>query len=153
MKRLIPLGLVLSGLVLTAVLGTLRAEDPKDASKPDARLVGTWKMVSAKFGGQQSDLPKTTTTYKHITPTQFIWVSIDPQTKQITRAAGGTYTLKGDTYEETPAYGLSTDFDVIRDKTHTFTCRLEGNRWFQDGKLANGLTIEEIWEREDPKAK
>lgn len=150
MKRLIILGLC--GFAVAALLGTLRAQDPKDTGKPDTRLVGTWKMVSAKFGGQESDLPKESTTYKHITPTQFVWVSVDPQTKQITRAAGGSYTLKGDSYEETPVYGLSPDFDTVRDKTHTFKCKIEGNRWFHRGKLANGLTIEEVWEREAPNA-
>jgi hypothetical protein len=145
MKRTVLLAL--SGFTVLALFATLRADD----TKSDTRLVGTWKMVSAKFGGQESELPKETTTYKHITPTQFIWVSIDPQSKQITRAAGGKYTLKGDTYEETPSYGMSGDFATVRDQTHTFTCKIEGNRWFHTGKLAGGLTIEEVWEREEAK--
>jgi hypothetical protein len=42
---------------------------------------------------------------------------------------------------------------VIGGKTHSFTCKIEGDRWFHNGKLASGLTIEEVWEREDPKGK
>jgi hypothetical protein len=69
----------------------------------------------------------------------------------VTRAAGGTYILKGDVYEETPQYGLSADFDTVKEKAQTFKCRIDGDTWHHDGKLSNGLTIEEIWERVEKK--
>src|SRR5713101_10201562 len=52
------------------------------------KLVGTWKMGSGDV-----------TTIKHVTPTQFMWATYDKDGK-VTRAAGGSYTLKGDAYEE-----------------------------------------------------
>jgi hypothetical protein len=73
-------------------------------------------------------------------------VSYDKDGK-ITRAAGGSYTLNGEEYQENPEYGMSSDFDLIKGKVQKFKCKVEGSRWHHDGKLSNGLTIEEVWER------
>jgi hypothetical protein len=67
------------------------------------------------------------------------------------RAAGGPFTLKGDDYEETPEYGFSEDFNLIKGKPQSFKAKIEGNKWYHDGKLSNGLTIEEVWERVEKK--
>ncbi len=83
---------------------------------------------------------------KHVTPTHFMWVTYDAEGK-VTRAAGGRYSLDGDAYVETPEYGLSGDFDIIKGKPQAFRCKVEGNTWHHDGKLSNDLTIEEVWER------
>ena len=124
----------------------LRAEESDTAKK----LVGTWKLLSAKYGGTESKLPQEATTLKHITPSQFQWVTYDGDGK-IIRSAGGGYVLQGEDYTETPEYGLSGDFDVIKGKSHSFKCRIEGNQWHHEGKLDNGLTIEEVWERVEKK--
>ncbi len=119
-----------------------------DETKGEAagKLVGTWKMVSAMYGGREYRFPEGTTTLKHVTPTQFMWASYDADGR-VTRAAGGGYTLAGEEYEETPEYGLSADFEVIRGKPQSFRCKVDGSRWHHDGKLSNGLTIDEVWER------
>ena len=80
----------------------------------------------------------------------FMWASYDKDGK-VTRAAGGDYTLKGEVYEETPEYGISSDFDLIKGKAQTFKRKVEGNKWYHNGKLSNGLTIEEVWERVEKK--
>ncbi len=135
---------------LAACAATGRADDPKAGARPENQLVGTWKLVSAKYGGSKSTLPERFTTLKHVTPTQFMWASYDKDGK-VTRAAGGGYTLKGDTYEETPGYGTGSDYSVVRARTHTFTWKVEGNKWYHTGKLSGGLTIEEVWERDERK--
>jgi len=109
------------------------------------KLIGTWKLISAKYAGRESNLPDTLTTLKHVTPVQMIWLSYDKDGK-MTRASGGRYTLQGDEYTDTPEYGIG-DFSVVKGQTHVFKCKIEGNKWYHDGKLANGLTIEEVWER------
>src|SRR5262249_25300257 len=114
------------------------------------KLVGTWKLASAKYNGQDYDLKKVGTTLKHITPGNFIWVSYDSESKEVSRTAGGKYTLKGDKYAETPQYGLGADFKAIRDNAHEFTLKLEGDKWHHKGTLSNGITIEEVWERVKP---
>ena len=123
-----------------------RAAEAKADAKSGSQVVGTWKLVSAKYGGQEYKFDEGVTTLKHVTPSQFMWASYDKD-GNVTRAAGGRYTLKGDVYEETPEYGLSSDFEGIKGKAQTFTLKIEGNKWYHTGKLSSGLTIDEVWER------
>jgi hypothetical protein len=139
---------VFVGLALSATRAL--GDEPKGRAEPQNKLVGTWKLVSAKYGGEEVKFPEGTTHIKHITPTQFMWATYDEDGK-VTRAAGGGYTLKDDVYEEIPEYGLSQDFDVIKGKAQSFKCKVEGNKWHHDGKLSNDLTIEEVWERVERK--
>jgi len=139
---------VILALAVTAATG--RADEPKAGAKADNKLVGTWKMSTGKYGGTELKIPEGHTMLKHVTPEQFMWATYDKD-GMVTRAAGGSYTLKGETYEETPVYGISSDFDIIKGKAHTFTWKVEGNKWHHTGKLSNGLTIEEVWERVENK--
>jgi hypothetical protein len=127
-----------------------RSGEAKADAKSGNQLIGTWKLVSAKYGGQEFKFEEGVTTLKHVTPSQFMWASYD-KNGTVTRAAGGDYTLKGDVYEETPAYGLSSDFEGIKGKAQTFTWKVEGNKWYHVGKLSSGLTIDEVWERVEKK--
>ncbi len=139
----------LVAIVALAFTAALSADETGTA-KAENKLVGTWKMVSAKYGGQEFKFPEGTTTLKHVTPAQFMWTSYDKD-GIMTRAAGGSYTLKGEAYVETPEYGMSGDFDIIKGKAQTFTWKVEGNKWLHNGQLSNGLTIEEVWERVEAK--
>ncbi len=138
------------GVVLMVFATAGRSDEPKAEKKNDNKLLGTWRLVSAKYGGRISTLPQQGTTVKHVTATQFMWATYDNDGK-LTRAAGGTYTLKGDTYAESPVYGFSSDFSAVGGKTHTFKWKVEGNKWHHSGALSNGLTIEEVWERDEAK--
>jgi len=127
------------------------ADEPKKAeAKTENKLVGTWKLVSAKYDGKEFKFPEGATMLKHVTPTQFMWATYDKDGK-VTRTAGGPYTLKGDKYEEMPEYGIGRDFEAIKGETHSFTWKVEGNKWYHNGKLSTGLTIEEVWERVEKK--
>ena len=132
--------------ILAITAPTARSAEPNQDGKSENKLVGTWKMVSAKYGGQEVKFPEETTTVKHVTTSQFMWASYDKDGK-VTRAAGGDYTLKGQVYEETPKYGMGDDFEVIKDQLQSFKWKVEGNKWHHNGKLSNGLTIDEVWER------
>ena len=126
-------------IALTVTAATGWSAEPHGDTKSDNKLIGTWKMISGEA-----------TTVKHVTPTQFMWASYDKDGK-VTRAAGGGYTLKGEVYEETPEYGIGSDFELLKGKPQTFTWKVEGNKWYHNGKLSNGLTIEEVWERVEKK--
>ena len=132
-------------LFLISTVSVVRADDLKST-----QLVGTWKLVSAKYDGQEFKQKEGTTTIKHVTPSQFMWASYEKSGK-LTRAAGGAYTVKGENYEETPEYGLSGDFELIKGNPQTFKWKVDGNKWYHNGKLSNGLTIEEVWERVEKK--
>jgi hypothetical protein len=145
---------VVSILLLPLVLGTLglaygmlRAAEQGNKESNEDRVVGTWKLVSARYGDNEIEAAKLGTTLKHITPTGFVWLSYNPETKVVSRTAGGTYTIKGDQYEETPQYGFGGDFNIIRDKPQSFSLKIEGDKWHHSGTLSNGLKIEEVWQR------
>ena len=133
-------------IALIFAAATVRSEETKGVARFGNKLIGTWKLVSAKYGGADYKFDDGTTTIKHVTDSQFMWLSYDKDGK-VTRTAGGDYTLKGDMYEETPKYGFSEDFDGLKGKPQKFTWKVEGNNWHHNGKLSNGLTIEEVWER------
>ncbi len=137
-------------LALVAKAPAAQSAQPKGDAKPENKLVGTWKLVSAKYGGEEFKFEEGVTMLKHITPSQFMWATYDKDGK-VTRAAGGDYTLRAEVYEETPTYGLGSDFDEIKGKTHTFKWKVEGNKWYHNGKLSGGLTIDEVWERVEKK--
>jgi hypothetical protein len=128
----------------------LAAEPKQEEAKSENKLVGTWKLVSAKYDGKDFKFPEGTTMVKHVTPSQFMWATYDKNGK-VSRAAGGSHTLNADKYEETPEYGIGEDFEVIKGKTHSFTWKIDGTKWYHNGELSNGLTIEEVWERVEKK--
>jgi hypothetical protein len=113
-------------------------------------LVGTWKCVSAKYGGNEVARPAGFTQIKHVTPAQFIWAVHDGEGK-VSTVLGGSYTLKGDAYVETPEYGTAENLEQLKGKPQSFTWKVEGDKWHHTGKLSTGLTIEEVWERVKPK--
>jgi hypothetical protein len=139
--------------VLVAVAVTAAAAPADDSQKgaaADNKLIGTWKLVSAKYDGQEAKSAEGYTKLKHVTPAQFMWALYDGEGK-VTSALGGSYTLKGDEYVETPEYGLLSDLDQLKGKPQVFTWKIEGNKWHLNGKLSNGVTIEEVWERVERK--
>jgi hypothetical protein len=147
-RRIGVVALCVAGVCLSAP--TLRGESPGKSADLKSALVGTWKMKSIKVNGEKSDLPDQAVTYKHVTPGGFVWLSHAKDTGQVFRAAGGTWTLVGDAYTERIEYGMGGDFDGIKNASHAFTCRIEGDTWHHNGKLADGTTIDEVWTRVKP---
>jgi hypothetical protein len=125
-------------------------DQKKSEAKAENKLIGTWKMVKARFGGKEFKIPEGSTQLKHITPTQYMFVDFDKD-GNVFDARGGPYTLKGEKFEATPEYGVSENFKVLKGKLQSFECKVEGNKWYHNGTLSNGLTIEEVWERVEPK--
>jgi hypothetical protein len=144
---------VLVSLVAVAAFASGRstAGDSKKAEvRTENKLVGTWKQVKAKFGGKEVKLPEGNTQLKHITSTHFMFVDFDKDGKFID-AFGGPYTLNGEKYEETLEYGVGEVFKMLKGKPQSFECKVEGAKWYHNGTLSSGLTIEEVWERVEPK--
>jgi hypothetical protein len=139
---------VIMAVAVTAAAA--RADEPKQGAAADNKLVGTWKCVSAKYGGREVNRPDGYTQLKHVTPTQFMWAFYDGEGK-VSAALGGSYTLKGNEYVEMPEYGVGSVLDQLKGKPQVFTWKIEGNKWYHAGKLSSGLTIEEVWERVEKK--
>jgi hypothetical protein len=150
MRRISMAALVSLIAIAAFTSGRSTAADPKAEGKTENKLVGTWKMVKARYGGVEYKIPEDTTEFKHITQAHFMLAAIDKD--GIVRAAiGGPYTLKGEKYVETPEYGLSEIFTNIKGKPQPFDCKVEGSKWYHNGTVTTGLTIEEVWERVEPK--
>jgi hypothetical protein len=133
-------------IAISIILTSAVADEPKDKANSENKLVGTWKLLTAKYGGQEFNFPEGTTMVKHVTPTHFMWATYGKD-GTVTRSIGGAYTIKGETYEEMAEYGISSDFDLLKGNAQTFTWKVVGNKWHHNGKLSSGLTIEEVWER------
>jgi hypothetical protein len=136
-----------TALMLVLPLSLLAQEEVPEEQLPK-ELIGTWKMVSAKFGGQTSELPQRLHVLKHITPTHMTWMRIQPESGEVVAMACGKWKLDGDQFSDMPEFGMGPDFATVKGGTHTFTCKIVGDRWHHTGKLQTGLTIEEVWERE-----
>jgi hypothetical protein len=136
---------------ISGASGRSTASDFKKAeAMTENKLLGTWKQVKGKFNGKEHQIPEGTTQLKHVTSTHFMFIDIDKDGK-VFFALGGPYTLKGGEYVETPEYGVGEVFKILKGKPQLFECKVEGSKWYHNGTLSSGLTIEEVWERVEPK--
>jgi hypothetical protein len=126
-------------------LAPLAADQPRGKNGTSNPLVGTWKLVSGKYGGQQSRLAEAATTLRHMTPTHYTWLTYD-NNGEVTRIGGGPYVFNGKVLETTLEYGVGSDIKARRGKPQTYQCRVEGKKLYQTGALSTGLTVEEVWE-------
>ncbi len=139
---------VLTLLLLTVVLW---ADEQAPEEKLSKELIGTWKLVSAKYGGIDQGLPSQLICLKHITPTHQTWMRIESDSGEVVTIACGKWSIKGDQFSATPEFGMGTAFSSVKGTKNTFTCKIDGNRWFHAGLLRKyDLTLEEVWERQRP---
>src|SRR5215470_11994802 len=62
--------------------GRSTADEPKKAeAMTENKLVGTWKMVKARYGGREAQFSEGHTEFKHITPAHFILVAFEKDGK------------------------------------------------------------------------
>ncbi len=130
---------------------------PALSKAAQGKIEGTWRMVSFKYGGMVSfryggegallKVGADRVMLKHITPGHFTWVDYNAKTKQVSRMAGGTFTLKSDGYQETVEYGSGPDIQALLGKGQVFNDQITATRWHHQGHLSTGLKIEENWER------
>jgi hypothetical protein len=136
-------GMVVLGIATLTVVVSAQQQTAKTGSH-----VGTWLLVSFNYsnGDTFSDAPKEVRRIKLITDTHFTWVHYDTATQKVQVAAGGSYTLKGDTYSEMIDFGTD-DMKELLGKEQVFKLRVEGDKLYQSGHLSSGQMIEEVWQR------
>ena len=154
---LIPLGVLLLLFpiaILPSVIGqNPNASSPTKLSDDELRkqLIGSWRIVSASFGGVPSELHRNSITIKHITPVHIIWIGYQPDDRRIFRSAGGSWKVVDGKYIETMRYGLDEKFKQnIFGKDFAFDCKFEGDLWIQSAKLPDGSDMIETWQRIKP---
>jgi hypothetical protein len=151
MRRItVIIGLALVAAVVFVSVRTATGEPERAETKLENKLIGTWKLTSAKYGGTEVKLPEGITRLKHVTTTHFMWANYDQEGK-VSMALGGPYSKDGDKYEEMPEYGVGGVLEQLKGKPQTFEWKVEGNKWYHNGKLSCGTTIEEVWERVENK--
>ena len=136
----------IAAIIVLAVAVALSAQQETKQSSRDHW--GTWQLVSYKYGTNQpgfNEPAQNQRRIKLITETHFTWVEFDSTTKEIKASAGGAYTLNGNTYTESMDFGLNMGTYI--GQKHAFSIRVEGEKFFLSGSLADGLKIEEVWQR------
>jgi hypothetical protein len=144
--------LLIAGVVVAHARQEQKASDKAAMHGPTD---GAWRLVSYKYrDADLTEVPKDQRNHqKYITGGRFIWIDINPNTKEIQSAAGGKYVLDGKTMKETPEFGLGADSVAMRGIEQTFTVKLEGDTLRQSGTLKFGganpenMKLEEVWER------
>ena len=141
-------GTILGIIAIMALVLTVGLQAQQEAKKATGPHLGTWQLVSYKYGTNQpgfTDFPESQRRIKLITDTHFSWVQFDTSTKKVSATAGGTYSLEGNTYTESIDFGLG--LDTYLGQKHAFTIRVDGEKLFLSGTLADGLKIDEVWQR------
>jgi hypothetical protein len=90
MTRKIVVFVFLTVAIFYTASRTFGVDGPQEQKTPEQQILGTWKLVSAKYGDNEFKVEDIGTTLKHVTNTQYMWLSYDDQTKLISRAGGGT---------------------------------------------------------------
>lgn len=113
----------------------------------NASHLGTWRLDSYKYSasGNFVKVPENDQHIKLITETHFMWAATDPATGKVSSMAGGTYTLKGNTYTEAIDFGI--DMNNYLGHKQNFTLLVEGDLLFLSGVLSDGYHVEEVWHR------
>lgn len=138
LAALLALALPLAGNCQIAVTGYANSSAPH---------IGTWKLASYKYSASGNFVPvaKGDQHIKLITENHFMWAESDSATMKVSEMAGGTYTLKGNTYTEAIDFGVGMDSYLGRKQT--FTLMVEGDLLFLSGMLSDGYHVEEVWQR------
>ncbi len=145
MKRMMVGSIVTATLVAVIALGA-----QTEAPKSNGSLLGTWQLSSFKYGARpDSTLPANRRRVKLFTDTHFTWVEFDTTSKKVESVAGGTWSLMGETYTESTEW-VDPSMAAYVGGTNTFTVRVNGDKFTQSGAIANGIKIEEVWQRVKP---
>jgi hypothetical protein len=117
-----------------------------NAQKSTSGIVGTWKLVSFKYGNQETkSIPDSIQRIKLITPTHFTWVQYISRDNLVKSTAGGTYVLDGENYIENIDFGLGMNYYLGTQSA--FKIRIEGDKMYLSGELSSNLKIEEVWSK------
>ena len=112
-------------VVCVAFASSSSAEDATTA-----QLVGTWKLVSAKYGGRQSALPTELTTLKHFAPTHFMWATYDNRGK-VARGPGEARTRITATWRKSRRTGWGPTLTWSMQNVRSINARWKGKEYIR----------------------
>ena len=138
------------------------AEIVEVVDKPDNSILGTWEMVSYKYGTDTflSDVPEFIKYRKHITDSHFSWVSFGEGGDNIHGTGGGTYKLKDGKYVEKIEFFMPPGSNLTGTSV-AFDYSLDNDQWSISGYVkevnlnpttgefaaVDSTWLEEVWKR------
>ena len=105
------------------------------------KLDGTWVLLSGQ------PLPEGVRDKKMLSGGHFMFAAYDTKTGNPLYAAGGTYTLDGNSYVEHVDFASDKLPAELIGKSQSFTIELDGDTFTQAGTLSNGKPLTEKWNR------
>src|SRR5687767_10156422 len=116
--------LILIVFLLLSLVANITAQEK--ASGIDGQHLGTWKLVSTKYGSatEFTKRPEANQRLKLITATHFTWVEIDQSSRKVVGSAGGTFKLTGSTYTETINFA-GEGMETYLGQAQKFTIKIE----------------------------
>ena len=117
----------------TETVDAKKEAPPKDevADKLRQQLIGAW-LMAAKPGQDKADDSRIEVQQKFFGLGHWIYTLSDPKTGELVGTHGGTYTLKGDVYEETIVYAAFSTEEMIGN-SYKFKLTVDGDRLSQRG--------------------
>ena len=124
---------------------TYERTDTPTAQSPLASL---WRITgNIDENGQVKTRQRTARkTLKLLTGNRFQWAAINPETKQFSGTAGGTYTYVDGKYTERLEF-FSRDNNRVG-RSLQFDGELKGSDWYHRGQSSTGGKVSEVWSRE-----
>ena len=112
-----------------------------------SELTGAWELEYAVYKNDKGEVvgeikDKATLSRKVLSDNHFTFITWDKSGKFIV-AGSGTYTLKGENYNETVD---ATSETRLMGKTYEFNCAFKDGIWIHKG-MEDGVLIEEHWKR------
>jgi hypothetical protein len=149
LPRLLPRRSLFAALGISATLlgvALLRADDKKTNASPKGSqlahdAIGVW--IQAGTPDKIEDSPSPKNPLKFVIGNRWSFTQPDPETGQVTFHHGGTYTIDGDTYEETIKFANENTANMIG-QTFKYKLKVEGDTWTQTG-IGNPYT--QVWKR------
>ncbi len=130
-------------LMLTALLFAAMCVH---AQKNPTKLVGTWKLLSAQYDGEDSIIPSELTYIKFYTPTHFCSV-LYMKDGLVKQAIGGTYSLVGEDCTEHVVFVEDKRARILNTKS-TFKITVKKNKMEITGYYGDGtIPLKEVWEK------
>jgi hypothetical protein len=104
-------------------------DDAAPANELREALLGAWALAG---GLESKDDPEPGSRMKFWGLKHWVITESDPKTGEIVHHHGGTYTLDGDSYEETIKFAAESTQPLVG-RTFKFKIKVEGDTYIQEG--------------------
>jgi hypothetical protein len=128
--------------------GPVKAGAVADSDEDDTnRVEGVWRIVGVNGHASGEYRKPPYDEYKIMSAGHYLWLSFNPDTGEVVRSGGGTYSIKGGVYTARIECSNSADLRAVAGGEYKGTCRIDGKKWYHYGSVPSGAGFDELWER------